>query len=179
MDLLSCWCPYPNSNVTKKKKKSVSYQAKSLGLQRAAEGDMGFLFMRLKYIKDLCFAFLYHRPVEVSRHLGNLLPRTVQDEWQQLLQTGHRRSGGHNQGRAGVRVTQPSSVVARCWAAFDSRTGTDSCRAPSQPSLRSRQLGQRPMVWLPQVSVEEMFYYGAVCPPRARLSPQGLQPRKD
>jgi len=81
MDLLSCWCPYPNSNVTEKK--SVSYQAKSLGLRQAAEGDVGFVFMRLKYVKDLCFAFLYHRPVEVSKHLGNLLPHT-----KQLLERG-------------------------------------------------------------------------------------------
>lgn len=44
--------------------------------------------MRLKYIKDLCFAFLYHCPVEVSKRLGNLLPRSMQDKWQQLLEMG-------------------------------------------------------------------------------------------
>lgn len=56
MDLLSCWCPYPNHNIPPQK--SVSYQANCRWLQRAAEGDVGFLFMRVKYIKDLCFVFL-------------------------------------------------------------------------------------------------------------------------
>lgn len=49
--------------------------------------------MSLKYIKDLCFLFLNHCPVEVSKHLG------VQDKWQQLLEVGPEKELGTQPGR--------------------------------------------------------------------------------
>lgn len=87
MALLSCWCPYPNRNTKKDAKKSVSYQAKSLGLWRAAEGDVALLLTRLRSIKDLCFAFLYHWLLEVSKHIGNLLLQSMWNKRQHLLET--------------------------------------------------------------------------------------------
>lgn len=97
MDLLSCWCSYPNSNITKKKKSANLFQIRpSLW---GSEGDVGFLFMSLKYIKDLCFLFLNHCPVEVSKHPGNLLPCSMQDKWQQLLEVGTEKELGTQPGR--------------------------------------------------------------------------------